>query len=523
MISGLLRFRCKPYLLRMKILKPALLISLLIVPGIQAVAQLKTWITLESGPQWSLIKVSDPDAYFRGSNVLSYMAGVTLGQEIIPNLAVHTGILYVPRRDGIRMIDERPNQSGWQVSNSILIPLRAEYTIQPTEYPVCFTPRIGYVYRLDSPPDELYAASSILSAPDGTALFYDIQQADDPGISHLLEVGMGINLRFPNHWQASVNLSYMTGLQGSPATHYSLDYYNGSGVSSSTEYNSKGNSVFTTLALNIPVSNIWQNRDYRIRARIENSVYKGKPVDRRGQVYLGGELGALWRMFDSSNPAVGPIPLEDRGFFRYSNLHAGIYAGYMLTADLGIDVGINYQRSSTFYALMYDHEVDFTTREPAPLYLEFPVRLRYFYNVYKQKIYLVFTGGASLLTHFSKGVYDQASAGFTYNSPAIPAPVSATTTYEASGVKNLAPLIRLGTGVEYRLPTRFPLIATLYVNYLQGYMDLEQIRVSNTLPESPVPSTITYRGSGWSADLGIKIPFRLGGAICGQLPERVPE
>jgi hypothetical protein len=195
----------------------------------------------------------------------------------------------------------------------------------------------------------------------------------------------------------------------------------------------------------------------------------------------------------------------------------------MLTADLGIDIGAYYQRSSTFYAIMYDHETDFTTREPAPLYLEFPVRLRYFYNVYKEKIYLVFTGGASILAHFSKSIYNQGTAPFTYNSPATSAPVSASTTYEASGVKKIAPLIRLGTGMEYRLPTKFPLIATLYLNYMQGYMDLEQIRVSNTITETPVPSTIAYKGSGWSADLGIKIPFRLGGAICGQLPEREPE
>jgi hypothetical protein len=67
---------------------------------------------------------------------------------------------------------------------------------------------------------------------------------------------------------------------------------------------------------------------------------------------------------------------------------------------------------------------------------------------------------------------------------------------------------------------KFPLIATLYVNYMQGYTGIGQIEVSNTLPETPPVSTLTYDGSGWSVDLGIKIPFRFGSSRCGQLPER---
>jgi hypothetical protein len=181
----------------------------------------------------------------------------------------------------------------------------------------------------------------------------------------------------------------MTGLLGSPTTRYELNYSDFSGNSSSTGYNSKGNSLFTTLALNIPVSNIWQNKDYRVRKHIENSLYKGKPVSKRGQVYLGGEIGSLWRVFNSSNPAVGPRPMEGSGFLRYANLHTGIYGGFMLTNELGIDLGAYYQQSSTFYALMYDHEVDFVTKMHSPMYLEIPLRFRYFYNVYREKIHVV--------------------------------------------------------------------------------------------------------------------------------------
>jgi len=489
--------------------------------SLQAHAQLKTWLTVEAGPQWSMIKVSDPGGYFQDANVRSFMSGITVGQEIIPNLIISTGFLYTPRNDGINMIDDRPNQSSWLASSSFLIPLRAEYVIKPGEYPVYFTPRMGYVYNRDTQSGTPYEASSVLSAPDGTALSYDVLEQTEQTISHLLEIGLGISLRFSNSWQSSLNLSYMTGLLGSPATRYTLDYTDEAAITSSTDYTSKGNSLITTLALNIPLSNIWQQKSYRVRKRVENSVYDGKGIERRGQVYFGGELGVLWRSFSSNNPAVGPRPMEDRGFFRYSNLHTGLYAGYMLTNELGVDLGANYQRSSTHYALMYDHEVDFVTRMSAPLYLEIPLRFRYFYDVYKGKIHAVIYGGASLLAQFSSGAYNEGSDAFTYNSPASGGAVDATTAYTASGIKKLAPVLRLGTGVEYKLPMEFPLIATLYVNYMQGYLDVGQIEVTNSIPDLPATSSITYTGSGWSLDLGVKIPFKFGGGgNCGKLPER---
>ena len=75
--------------------------------------------------------------------------------------------------------------------------------------------------------------------------------------------------------------------------------------------------------------------------------------------------------------------------------------------------------------------------------------------------------------------------------------------------------------MEYKLPLEFPLIATFYVNYRQGFIKADHIEVSNSLPETPVVSTISYEGSAWSVDLGVKIPFRFGAnAQCGKLPER---
>jgi hypothetical protein len=104
-----------------------------------------------------------------------------------------------------------------------------------------------------------------------------------------------------------------------------------------------------------------------------------------------------------------------------ADLHAGVYAGYMLTGVLGLDLGVYYQRSSTFFAIMYDHEVDFVTRLPAPMFLEIPLRIRYFYDLYKGKLHWALYGGVSVLTHFSRDVYNQGTGDLSYYSPAASA------------------------------------------------------------------------------------------------------
>jgi len=481
--------------------------------------QLKTYLNLEAGPQWSIIKVIDPGDYFAGANVGSSIAGVTLSQELMENLSVTAGLYYIPSRAGINMEDERRFQSGWRSYTSWLIPLRVEYRAQLSEFPVSLIPRIGYVYHMTAMPEVPYSASSVISAPDGLAFSYSLQQSSGAPGKHMLETGISLGLRLYGLWQASLSFSYLNGFGQSTST--SLVYTDQDFNTREAEYQSNGNAIHTTLVFQIPVSNIWQNRDYRIRSRIEKSTGEGKPTDRKGEFYVGADVGSLWRAFTSTNPAVGPRPMEERGLFRYANLHSRLYAGYMLTEELGIDLGVNYQRSSTFYALMYDHSVNFKTRDPAPMFLEVPVRLRYFYNLHKNKVHYVVYGGLSLLTHFAQADYGTGGGSFTYLSPESGMPIPATTSYTASRTSRFRPLFRLGTGIEYRLPLKFPLIATLYASYYHGFISQDNIAVTNSLPEIPAASTVSYRGSGWSIDLGVKMPFRFGkGGICAEPPEK---
>ena len=467
-------------------------------------AQLKTYLTIEAGPHWSMIKVSDPGNYFKTALPNSTIAGFTVEQEFIKNLSLAAGLYYQPYKTGIRMDDQRRVQSRQESHTALMIPVRLQYRIQPGEFPVSFSPKLGYVYSMNSTPGG-FVDTDVLSAPDGTAFLYDFTQSTEEPGEHLLELGIGVGLRFAGNWQASINLSYLSGTLSSSAASATVDYDDLQGNAYSAEYSSKGNGMYSTLSFHVPVSDIWQNRDYRIRSRIEDSAYDGKSVERKGQFYVGGEVGALWRLFYTSYPALGARPMEGRGLFKYANLHTGIYIGYMLTQELGLDVGINYQRSNTFYTLMYDHEVDFTGKTAAPMYLEVPVRFRYFYDLYKEKIYAVVYGGASLLTQFSSGGYESPAGDFSYMDPATQTQVIATTSSSTERLSSFRPIVRLGAGMEYLLPMKFPLFVTAYINYMQGFMAVEQVLVSTSIPGSS--GSVVYQGSGWSLDVGFKIPI----------------
>ncbi|MCP4314192.1 MAG: hypothetical protein GY790_23310 [Bacteroidetes bacterium] len=470
-------------------------------------AQLKTYLNLEAGPHWSSVKVDDQGHYFEPVSAGSIIGGITLEQELISNLSVATGIYYQPYKTGLHMKDQRRMQSQAASHTALMIPLRLQYRIQPTEHPAFFSPRLTYLYCINSLPDAAFSNSGVLSAPDGPAFSYVHDQSLDEPAKHLLELGMSIGLRFSGLWQASFNFSYLSGVLSNTSSTASLAYTDQQGSSYTARYNSRSNGIYSTLSFNIPVSKIWQNRNYRIHSRIENSAYKGKSTERKGELYLGGEVGALWRLFYTSDPALGARPMEGRGLFRYANLHTGIYGGYMISPELGIDLGINYQRSNTYYALMFDHEVNFTGKTTAPMYLEIPLRFRYFYDLHKQKVFAVVYTGVSLLTQFSSGGYASPGDDFTYTDPATQAAANATASSSVERLSSFRPLLRMGTGVEYLLPMEFPIYVTGYINYMQGFMAAEEVSVTSTLSGGATTGVLAYHGSGWSFDVGIKIPM----------------
>lgn len=470
-------------------------------------AQLKTYLSLEAGPHWSLVRIEDPGNYFENVRAAGSISGLSLEQEVIPNLSIVTGLYIQNYKTGISMVDKRRFQAQVASHQAFMIPIRLQYRIQPTEFPLSFSPRLAYMFSINSLPDELFASSSVISAPDGTAFSYDFNQTSSEPGKHLLEVGMNIGLRLTGLWQASINVSYLSGAFSKSSASSILDYTDQQGTAHRAEYSSMGNAFYTTLALNMPLSNLWQNRDYRIRSRVENSTFKGKALERKGELYAGGEIGALWRLYQASNPAMGARPMNGRGLFSTANLHTGIYAGYMVASEIGIDLGVYYQRSSTFYALMFDHEVDYKGKEAAPMYLEIPLRFRYFFDLYRQKVFAVIYGGPSLLTQFSGGGYGSPSGEFTYTDPAGQASTTGTVSAQAERLAYLRPLLRLGLGAEYLLPIGFPMYLTGYVHYIQGFMAAERVNITADLAGGPTPGSLEYHGSGWNISVGIKIPM----------------
>jgi len=85
--------------------------------------------------------------------------------------------------------------------------------------------------------------------------------------------------------------------------------------------------------------------------------------------------------------------------------------------------------------------------------------------------------------------------------------MDATVSASARRPSSFRPLLRFGAGTEYRIPIEFPLFATLYVGYAQGFMDTEVVSVSTSMTQEPPERSLDWQGSGWSVDLGVKIPM----------------
>ncbi len=118
---------------------------------------LKTYLNLEAGPHWSMIQVQDPGHYFEKVSAPGAISGLSIEQEIIPELSISTGVYFQQYKTGISMEDSRRFQAQSPSFSAIMIPLRVQYRIQPTEYPLSFSPRLGYMYSMNTLPDELFS------------------------------------------------------------------------------------------------------------------------------------------------------------------------------------------------------------------------------------------------------------------------------------------------------------------------------------------------------------------------------
>jgi len=505
----------KASLMYMKRASIVLLSAMLMQINVQG--QLKTYLSAEAGPAWDISRVRGGGDLFSTSVLYGSIAGISLWQEVLPNLSLGAGLYTHQYAGGLNFTDERPHQPAVKIHSTLLVPLRVAYRLQLPDFPVSLTARLGYEFGLITGDPLLREASSLVTNAEGVTIQYTTtDELPVHNVLHMVEAGISADYRFPNNWQVAVQFSHFSGLRETMYT--TVDYTTSAANTSQATYAHDGSRMQATFNLGIPVSNLWENRDLRLHRRVENSVGSGGLARSNRYIYFGGDLAALWRSFSTSNPAIGARPMEGTGMFRYANLHTGIFAGYMFNSIAGIDIGAYYQRSSLFTSIMYDHETDFSDISSAPMFLDFPVMFRYYYDLYKNQVFLVPSLGGAVLTHFAGPGYASGNAAFTFQS--LTGTSDGTATFTAGRPARLGFSVRAALGVEYDIPTPFPLLLTWNLTYSHGLRDLEVIEVTTSLSETPAASTITYNGTGWMTSIGVRLPFSLDkdSRKCGAMP-----
>jgi hypothetical protein len=494
-----------------------LLLLLFMLSSASVQGQLKTYLVLETGPAWDVSRVQGGDGLFSRSVVYGSTGGFSLWQEVLPNLSIGTGLHAHQYAGGLNPADARPHQPSAISHGTLLVPLRVSYRLQPAGIPVSLTARLGYEFGFLTGDPVTREAASLVTSPEGITVQYTLtDELPFQNVLHMVEAGISADYRFSNNWQVAVHLSQYTGLR--EIRHTTVDYITSAGNSAQAAYGHDGTRTQVTLNLGIPVSNLWENRDVRLHRKVENSLGRGGIARSNRYIYFGGDLGALWRAFSTSNPAIGARSMESPGIFRYANLRTGIYAGYMFNKTAGIDIGAYYQRSSLFISIMYDHETDFTATASSPMFLDVPVMLRYYIDLHKSKLFLVPSVGGAVLTHFSGPGYATGNAAFTYQS--IPGISDGTASYVAGRPVRFGYAARASLGIEYDIPTPFPLLLTWNMTFSHGLRDLDVTEVTTSLDEIPAAATVTYNGTGWMTSIGVRLPFSLDkdSRKCGAMP-----
>ncbi len=479
--------------------------------------QLKTYLVLEAGPSWDISRAQDPGNMFKQAQMYGSVGGASLWQEIAGNLSIGTGIYYHNYLSGINPVDNRPNQPGFKSYSAILIPARISYSIRQSDFPFSITPRLGYQYGIVLDAPSTWNTSNIITNMDGVTMAYDIREnATTIERLHLIEAGISADYRFSNNWQLSLSFSSFSGLREIKSTE--IAYTQSGGSNFNTTYSNDGSRFQTTFGVQAPLSNLWEKKDYRLHKKIENAYGRGSSTRKYRYIYFGGDLGALWRSFSTVNPAIGPRPIDGKGIFRYSNLHTGALLGYKLSSYTSLDAGIYYQRSSTFFTVMYDHESDFIERTRAPAFLDIPVMFRYYYDLYNSEFSIVPALGLSVLTHFSGPGYGTGDGTFEYAD--LSGTSTATVSYIAGRTVRVGFAVRAGIGLEYELPIKQPLIASANVSYSHGLRRIDEITVNTQIPGTTTLSSVDYNGTGWIASIGVRMPFLLGkeNRKCGAMP-----
>ena len=274
--------------------KRFLWIALLIIPLLPLHAQYKTYLGIQAGPAWDLLRVDDPGNYFLRARLKGTVYGLSLRQEVLNQLYVETGLYYSETQTGLNLDDNRLLQPAWPVYRTFLVPVKAGFRIQPSSTPIGITPSAGYQLGLIRGNTGTPGNASTVSIPGDRTLSYTAEVIPEPAsAAHALTLGLMFDYRFENNWLVALSFAHQAGFSRLYETR--ITYTGEDGNQREAAYTGEGSRFYTTLGLQVPVSNIWHNRDARIRASIEQSRGAGKTVTRNRAIYIGGEFGGRWR------------------------------------------------------------------------------------------------------------------------------------------------------------------------------------------------------------------------------------
>ncbi|MFZ5940243.1 MAG: hypothetical protein ACOYXB_06680 [Bacteroidota bacterium] len=492
---------------------------LILIVTIPLSGQHRTWLSLEGGPKWDYSQEKNADPVFLNSHYASPSAGIALWQELGRVVSIGTGAYWMPLYEGFRVRDHRPGSAGQPLLNTLQIPLRLAFRYQMEDRPFYLSFQIGYLASIALDTMNLLSGNSQFNTSEQDVVSFSYSStATYFSLMNNLEAGLKGGFLIGNNWEVSLGMLWHLGLR--EFNRSGLNYTATNGLTGLASYSSRGSNFQLNAALMIPLSNIWANRDFRIRSKIENSLYRGKDTDQANTLYFGATAGSFWKTFNYTNTALTARPPSHRGIFRYASFETGAYIGYMFTGRIGADIGAYYLPSSLFFSAAYDQENSTAVKVPAPFFLEVPLRVRYLHDLYRQQLFLVFSAGGSMLLQFAGPAYATGQASFTY--PDLSGgSASGSLSYTGNRTSMFGGRLILSAGAEYRIPIKFPLVVSADIVYNQGFTEIDQIQISTSLPENPSVSEISWKGSGWRADIGVKIPVKLGQKgknKCGALP-----
>jgi len=482
-------------------------------------AQNTTWLSVEGGSILDYTPTGSVDKVFSRNAYNGTGAGVMLWQSLGSGFMLGSGLAWNPIYEGYQVTDQRPGAAGRYLATNYQVPFRMAFRFGFGHSPFFMWFRTGYLLGFMSDSISTSSGSGLISNSRGQVISYNYTTTPlEFTRNHMFEVGLTGGILLGNNWELGLNFLYMGGRTKFSQT--ALSYTTSSGLSGDANIINRANNLQLTAVLMVPVSNIWVNKDIRVRKKIEHSIYAGKETDQSNSIYFGGTIGSLWRVFNYSNPSITARPSSQRGIFRYANLSTGAYIGYMFSGSLGMDIGGYYQRSTLLVTANYDQDNSVTVKEQAPMFIEIPIRIRYLRNLYKQQLYFTASGGGSALLQFAGPAYLSGSTAFQYTNLAGSV-ADGTMNYTGNRLSMFGGLFRFSAGMEYRFRIKFPLVVTAELAYGHGFVTLDETEVSTSISEQPAISTVSYSGTGWRIDLGVKIPVKLGQkgkSKCGALP-----